>query len=138
MSVFILLLHLCSIFSGSQIMFSSLVYVYHVYVLIYLLFFILILCLYFTLNFIAGQYADIIYVMCAKHYHEVNTRVPVNKRKKLKQCTFLLRVRMGIVCDLRGTIQCYLSEREREEGRFYIFFIDSFTARFISHVDFIS
>lgn len=88
MSVFILLLHLCSIFSGSQIMFSSLVYVYHVYVLIYLLFFILILCLYFTLNFIAGQYADIIYVMCAKHYHEVNTRVPVNKRKKLKQCTF--------------------------------------------------
>lgn len=108
MSVFILLLHLCSIFSGSEIMFSSLVYVYHVYVLLYLLFFILILCLYFTLNFIAGQYADIIYVMCAKHYHEVNTRVPVNKRKKLKQCTFLLRVRMDIVCDLRGTIQCYL------------------------------
>lgn len=59
----------------------------YVYVLIYLLFFILILCLYFTLNFIAGQYADILCVMCAKHYHEVNTRVPVNKRKKLKQCT---------------------------------------------------
>lgn len=117
MSVFILLLHLCSIFSGSQIMFSSLVYVYHVYVLIYLLFFILILCLYFTLNFIAGQYADIIYVMCAKHYHEVNTRVPVNKRKKLKRCTFLLRVRMGIVCDLRGTIQC-IYQRERERERF--------------------
>lgn len=73
-----------------------------------IIFFILILCLYFTLNFIAGQYADILCVMCAKHYHEVNTRVPVNKRKKLKRCTFLLRVRMGIVCDLRGTIQCYL------------------------------
>lgn len=117
-------------------MFSSLVYVYHVYVLLYLLFFILILCLYFTLNFIAGQYADILCVMRAKHYHEVNTRVPVNKRKKLKQCTFLLRVRMGIVCDLRGTIQCYLSERARE--RDFTIFIDSFTARFIFNVNFIN
>lgn len=118
-------------------MFSSLVYVYHVYVLLYLLFFILILCLYFTLNFIAGQYADILCVMCAKHYHEVNTRVPVNKRKKLKQCTFLLRVRMGIVCDLRGTIQC-IYQRERERERDFTFFIDSFTARFIFNVNFIN
>lgn len=87
MSVFILLLHLCSVFSGSQIMFSFLVYVSYICSNIFVIC-ILILCLYFTLNFIAGQYADILYVMCAKHYHEVNTRVPMNKRKKLKRSPF--------------------------------------------------
>lgn len=96
-----------------------------------MLFFILILCLYFTLNFIAGQYADIIYVMCAKHYHEVNTRVPVNKRKKLKQCTFLLR---GLWS--KGDNPMYLSERARE--RDFTIFFDSFTARFIFNVNFIN
>lgn len=112
MSVFVLLQHLCSLFSGSRIMFSSLVFVSYIYVPIYLLFCILILCLYFTLNFIAGQYADILCVMCAKHYHEVNTRVPVNKRKKLKRSAFCYVFEWAYFYDLRGTTQCYLSQRE--------------------------
>lgn len=93
-------------------MFSSLLFVSYIYVLIYLLFCILILCLYFTLNFIAGQYADILCVMCAKHYHEVNTRVPVNKRKKLKRSAFCYVFEWAYFYDLRGTTQCYLSQRE--------------------------